>query len=313
VAFVYGDRNPGQFLLVDVAARKAEPLLETRPWVKPEEAAEVAAFHIKARDGQPIHGYVTYPPGQAPGTKAPLVVVAHGGPHGVRDLWHYNAEIQLLASRGYAVLSVNYRGSGGYGRAYERVGYRHWGDLMMDDILDATRWLVGKGRVDGDRMCTFGGSFGGYSALQLVARAPDTFRCAIGFAGVYDLRMMEGNDEWADSTFLRSLMRTYLSSDQALLEAFSPALHADRITVPVFLIHGKKDVRVPIAHAEALRKALTERGRPPEWLVEPNEGHGFYDEQARERMYRAVLAFLDKHTAPPAPAAAAPAPATPPK
>ena len=174
VAFVYSDRNPGQFLLVDVAARKAEPLLETRPWVKAEASAEVAAFHIKASDGQLIHGYVTYPPDLAPGARAPVVVMPHGGPHGPRDVWGYFPDAQLLASRGYAVLQVNFRGSGGYGLDYERAGYQRWGDRIMDDILDATRWLVGKGKVDAGRMCTYGGSFGGYSALQLVARAPET-------------------------------------------------------------------------------------------------------------------------------------------
>jgi dipeptidyl aminopeptidase/acylaminoacyl peptidase len=298
IAHVYGDRDPGRFLLVDVAKRSAEPLLENRPWIKPEQMAEMTAFHIKASDGQPIHGYVTYPPGLPAGVKPPLVVLPHGGPFGVRDRWGFNPEVQLLASEGFAVLQVNFRGSGGYGVAYQEAGYRHWGDRMVEDVLDATRWLVKKEKVDGSRMCTYGGSFGGYAALQAVSLAPGLFRCAVGFAGVYDLTRLEHNDDMVDSGRARGYVSTTVGDDQAALKAASPVFHADLIKVPVLLIHGGKDKRVPIVHAEKLRDALTALGRPPEWLEEPLEGHGFYDEAARARQYARLVEFLKRHTAP---------------
>src|SRR5262249_28241961 len=140
-------------------------------------------------DGVKIHGYFTMPVNVKAG--APLVVLVHGGPHGVRDRWGYNPEVQLLASQGFAVLQVNYRGSGGYGRAYKESGYRHWGDRVMQDIVDATRWMVGKGLADAKRVCIYGASFGGYAALQASILAPDLFRCAVGYAGIYDLTMMD--------------------------------------------------------------------------------------------------------------------------
>jgi dipeptidyl aminopeptidase/acylaminoacyl peptidase len=265
--------------------------------------AEMSAFHIKASDGLPIHGYVTYPRGLPAGVKPPLVVLPHGGPFGIHDRWHFNPEVQLLASQGFAVLQVNFRGSGGYGEAYMEAGYRHWGDRMIEDILDATRWLVRKGQVDGSRMCTYGGSFGGYAAIQATILAPELFRCAVGFAGVYDLTMMETNDEWVSSRRTRGHIRTTLGTDEAALKAASPVYHADQIKVPVLLIHGSHDTRVPIEHAEKLRDALTKLGRPPEWLEQPHEGHGFYDEGARLRMYERLVAFLKANTAPrPAPA-----------
>jgi dipeptidyl aminopeptidase/acylaminoacyl peptidase len=282
---------------VDVAKRSAEPLLENRPWIKPEEMAEMTAFHIKASDGLPIHGYVTYPRGLPAGVKPPLVVLPHGGPFGVRDHWGFDPEVQLLASEGFAVLQVNFRGSGGYGEAYKEAGYRHWGDRMIEDVLDATRWLVKKEKVDGARMCTYGGSYGGYAALQAVSLAPGLFRCAVGFAGVYDLTRLEHNDDVVTSGRARGYVRTTVGDDQAALRAASPVFHADLIKVPVLLIHGGKDTRVPIVHAEKLRDALTALGRPPEWMEEPLEGHGFYDEAARARQYARLVAFLKRHTA----------------
>ncbi len=225
----------------------------------------MSAFHIKASDGTTIHGYLTSPASAKPGAPAPpLIVLPHGGPHGVRDFWGFHSEVQLLASEGFAVLQVNYRGSGGYGERYQEAGYRHWGDRVIEDIVDATRWAVKKGKADPRRICSYGGSFGAYAALQSAILAPDLFRCAVGNAGIYDLTL--------------------------------PAFNADKLKAKVFLIHGKLDHRAPIVHAEKMRDALTAVGRPPEWLVEPHEAHGFYDEGARERMYTRLIAFLKANT-----------------
>lgn len=311
VAYVYGDRNPGRILLVDVATRTAEVVAENRPWIDPAAMAEMTAFHIKASDGLLIHGYLTYPPGLAPGAKAPLVVLPHGGPFGVRDVWGFDHEVQLLASEGFAVLQVNFRGSGGYGTAYQEAGYRQWGGRMIEDIVDATRWAVKKGRVDGGRICTFGTSYGGYSAVQATIVAPDLFRCAVGVAGVYDLTKLEKNDDIVTSRSLRAFYRATAGDDQAALKAASPVNNAERLKVPLLLAHGGRDTRVPIAHAEQLRAALKAQGRPPEWLEEPDEGHGFYDEGARLRLYTRVVAFLKQHTAAPAAPAGPSAPAAP--
>lgn len=300
----YSDRHPGVWAIADVATNRTTPVWKTVPVVDPEELAEMSGFHVKASDGVFIHGYVTYPLGLAAGAKAPLVVLPHGGPFGIRDRWGYDEEVQRLAAAGFAVLQVNYRGSGGYGEAYREAGYRQWGGRMIEDILDATRWAVKKGKVDAQRICTYGGSFGGYAAVQATIMAPELFRCAIGFAGVYDLTRLEKNDDIVASAMARGRVRTMTGDDESELKAVSPAFHADQITTPLLLIHGGKDTRVPLAHAEQLRDALTKLGRPPEWMVEPAEGHGFYDDDARERMYARVLAFLKKHTAAPAPAAA---------
>lgn len=298
VVKVYSDRKPGQFLLVDVEKMTAEPIVEARPWIEPAAMAEKTAFHTKAGDGLWIHGYVTLPPNRPSGMQPPLVVLPHGGPHAVRDHWGFDPEAQLLASRGFAVLQVNYRGSGGYGEAYQDAGFGKWGSRMIEDIVDATRYAIRKGWADPKRICAYGASYGGYAAMQAAILAPDLFRCAAGYAGVYDLKLLGEGEDLVYSRLGRAFVRKAVGRDDAQLDAASPAKNAEKLKAKVLLIHGKEDRRAPIDHAEALRKALIAQGRSPEWYVEPKEGHGFYDEGARERMYTRLLAFLEENTRP---------------
>ncbi len=296
VALVYGDRNPGQYLLVDVDSMSAERIMDVKPWIDPGEMAEMSGFHIRASDGLKIHGYFTLPRGATAAAPPPLVVLPHGGPHFRRDRWGFDSEVQLLASEGFAVLQVNFRGSAGYGDAYQEAGYRRWGDRVVEDIIDATRFAIRKGFADPKRICVYGGSFGGYAALQSAAIAPDLFRCAAGYAGIYDLTRMKDADFAETSRLGRGYVRTAVGDDDAALRAASPTFHAEKIKARVLLIHGKQDRRAPFDQAERLGKALENSGNPPEWLVEPLEGHGFYDEAARERMYRRLVAFLREST-----------------
>jgi dipeptidyl aminopeptidase/acylaminoacyl peptidase len=298
VVQVQSDRDPGQFLLVDVERKAAEPVVATRPWIKPEAMAEQSAFHIRASDGFQIHGYFTMPPGLKPGDAPPLVVLPHGGPHFVRDHWGFNPEVQLLAHEGFAVLQVNYRGSGGYGGAYQEAGYRHWGDRMVQDVVDATRWAVGKGIGDPLRVCAYGSSYGAYAAMQAASLAPDLFRCVVGYAGIYDLTAPSALGDVAWSRLGRGYIRTAVGEDAAVLRSVSPVLHPERLKARVLLVHGRKDGRAPFDRAERFRDALAAQGRPPEWLVERNEGHGFYDESARERVYGRLITFLKENTRP---------------
>ncbi|HET7788784.1 MAG TPA: S9 family peptidase [Myxococcales bacterium] len=293
---LYSDRDPGEFLLVDAATLSAQSFGQARPWVKPEAMAEMSAFHIAASDGFRIHGYVTLPTDRQPGAPPPLVVLPHGGPHFVRDRWHFDPEVQMLAHQGFAVLQVNYRGSGGYGLAYQEAGYRKWGTRVVEDIIDATRFAIRKGFADARRICIYGASFGGYAAMQSAILAPDLFRCAVGYAGIYDLGLLSRTGDISWGRIGRGYVRAAVGDDDRMLADESPVRHVDRLAARVFLIHGKQDERAPIEHAERLRDALTARGRPPEWLVEPKEGHGFFDEDARERMYARMIGFLKENT-----------------
>jgi dienelactone hydrolase len=295
VVFVYGDRNPGKFFLLDVDKLAAEEIVAMRPWVNPEAMSEMTAFHVRASDGMWIHGYVTLPKSKKPGVAPPLVVLPHGGPHFGRDYWGYNPEVQLLASEGFAVLQINFRGSGGYGEKFQEAGYTHWGDRMIEDIVDATRYAIGKGYADPHRICSYGASFGAFAALQSAILAPDLFRCAVGYSGIYDLTLMASSGDIPETRSGKGFVKTAVGTDEAALKRQSPVYNADKLKAKVLLIHGKQDRRAPIEHAERMKEALEKVGAEPGWLVESKEGHGFYDEGARERMYTRLVAFLHEN------------------
>jgi len=298
VVKVFSDRDPGHLLLVEVATLVATPLGEARPWIRPEALSPMQPFHLDASDGFRLHGYYTLPRGAPGAAPPPLVVLVHGGPHGVRDTWGYDPEVQLLASRGFAVLQVNFRGSGGYGGEYQEAGYRRWGDRVVDDVLDATRWALGRGLGDPARACVVGSSFGGYAAMQAAIRAPDLFRCVAGFGGVYDLTRAGEAEQFRMSRILRGYDRIAMGDDPEALRSVSPADHADRIRARVLLVHGAKDPIVPVEQTERMRAALERAGNPAEGWIEPHQGHALYDEAARERWYGGLLAFLRRNTAP---------------
>ena len=234
-------------------------------------------------------------PARAAGGKAPLVLLPHGGPHGPYDSWFFDEDAQFLASRGYAVLQVNFRGSGGRGVNFQEAGYRQWGGKIVDDLVDATRWAIAQGEVDGNRVCAYGASFGGYASMMLAAREPELYKCAVGYVGVYDLKLLaKPNNDRRDNS-RASTFRKFVGDDRAELDRNSPVTLAAKIKAPVFLVHGGNDKRAPVEHAHAMRAALTAAGRPPEWFLAPNEGHGFYDTANRTAFYEKLEAFLGRH------------------
>ncbi|GLS83553.1 alpha/beta hydrolase family protein [Paraferrimonas haliotis] len=292
VVHVTGDRNPGVFYLFDTQSMQARELMRSREWIKANELAATQPFRLKSKDGLTLNGYLTLPKGKQ--SNLPTVIMPHGGPH-VRDYWQYNSRVQLLASRGYAVVQINFRGSTGYGEEFVEAGYGHWGTDIQQDIIDAANYVIRDGVADKDRLCIFGGSFGGYSALQSAIIEPELFKCAIGYAGVYDLEMLftEGDIEnlkWGDAYLEKTV-----GNDKAELRRQSPVYNVDKLKAPVLIIHGEDDERAPIEHAEALREALDKANHPYEWLVKDKEGHGFYLEENIVEANQKVLAFLKQH------------------
>jgi dipeptidyl aminopeptidase/acylaminoacyl peptidase len=221
-----------------------------------------------------------------------MVVLPHGGPHAIHDTWEFNPEVQLLASRGYAVLQVNFRGSGGYGMDFQSAGYREWGGKMQDDITDATHWAIEQKIAAADRICIYGASYGGFAALMSAAREPDLYRCAVGYAGIYDLELMYQSGDVPDSRTGVAYLERVLGSDVTRLRAQSPAWNAQNIKAPVLLIHGKADWRADYEQAERMKAALEKNNKKYEWLVLSREGHGIYDEDSRREVYERILQFL---------------------
>ena len=293
IALVSGDRNPGDFVLVDFKAKRVEPLVVVKPSLPREALSAMRPVELQTRDGATIYGYVTSDAkAETPG---PLVVLVHGGPYGVRDSWGFSGQVQLLANRGFHVLQVNYRGSSGYGMAYQRAGYGQWGRRMQDDVTDATRWAIESKIADPDRVCIMGVSYGAYAALMGAAREPDLYRCAVGGAGVYDLTLMEKRGDVRRSRAGVHFIREMIGADGEELEARSPSHQAHRIRAAVMLYHGGRDLRSPLAHGHAMRDALERAGNPAEWVFESAQGHGFAGDAGRAEIYERILAFLNKH------------------
>jgi dipeptidyl aminopeptidase/acylaminoacyl peptidase len=291
---VSSDRDPGAYYLFDRKTGKADMLMAARDQIEPEQMAERRPISFKTRDGLRLHGYLTMPQHPA-GSKLPLVLLPHGGPHGPYDHWNFDSDAQFLASRGYAVLQVNFRGSGGRGPAFQHMGYHQWGGKIMDDLVDGVNWAVAQGEVDAHRMCVYGASFGGYAALMLAAREPDLFKCAVGYAGVYDLAYIFKQDRSITSRRLANVFKKYIGEDTDELARFSPSTQAASIKASVLLIHGGKDDIVDKEHAFRMREALTKAGKPPEWYFVDYEGHGFYDTENATAVYQKLEAFLQKN------------------
>jgi dienelactone hydrolase len=293
---VYSDRDPGSFYLYDKKTVSAELLFSRAAEIDPEQMAERRPFSFKARDGLVLHGFLTVPKNaDASKQKIPMVLLPHGGPFGPRDSWDFEEDAQFLASRGYAVLQVNFRGSGGRGDSFIKSGHKQWGLKIQDDLIDGVKAAIEQSNIDAKRICTFGASFGGYSALMLTVREPEMFKCAVGYAGVYDLAYIFKERRVVASKSSTNFFKRTMGTDEAELDLQSPAKLAEKIKVPVWLIHGGKDEVAPVEHALRMRAALIKVGRPPEWTLEEDEGHGFYDAQRRKALYENLEKFLGKH------------------
>ncbi len=295
VVSVSGDRTPGELYLYDRATGKARFLMQGRAWIDAKRMASVKPIALTTRDGLKIHGYLTVPNG-SDGKNLPMIVNVHGGPMGPRDDWSFNWESQLLASRGYLVLQINYRGSGGFGKGFQDMAYGAWATGIMDDIIDATKWTIAQGYADKDRVCIYGGSFGGYASMMAPAREQGLFKCAFGYVGAYDAEVqMTLSDTSRAESGRRYLLRA-LGKTKAERDAMSPVNHAAKINIPVYLAAGARDPRCPPENTEAMQKALIAAGNPPEgMMITSGEMHGFYKDENKLKLYTEMLNFFARH------------------
>lgn len=299
IVMVYNDNDPGNYFLYDRHNNKITHLLSARPNLKPDELVSMKAISFTSRDGLKIHGYLTLPKG-SDGKKVPLIVNPHGGPFGVRDSWGYNPEHQFFASRGYATVQVNFRGSGGYGREFEQAGYGgKWGAEMQNDLTDAVEYLVTKGIVDPKKICIYGASYGGYATMAGLTFTPDLYRCGINYVGVTDVGLLYTSmkKSWEPA---KKLMKLQIGDpdDKELMKRMSPLAHVDKIKAPLMIVQGAQDPRVVKQHATDLRSALKSRGivlSDDEWIMKKNEGHGFRKEENIIELYTKMEKFLAKN------------------
>lgn len=292
LAQTWSGSNPGDFYRYDTVEKKATLLASRSSWIDPSQSAQVRPVALKARDGLPLHGFLTVPNGKD-ARRLPMVVVPHGGPIGVFDEGGYEHETQLLAAAGYAVLQINFRGSSNYGRAHTAAAKHQWGLRMQDDVTDATRWAIEQGIADEKRICIYGASYGAYAALMGTVREPGLYQCAAGYVGIYDLPLMfERGDIQSDRSGM-TYLRDWLGAPEALGER-SPVNLAAQVKVPVFLAAGGEDKRAPIQHTKKMEAALRKAGSPVEALYYKSEGHGFYTPEHQREYYTRLLAFLSR-------------------
>ena len=290
----FSDLSPTSFYLFDIKNKNLSYLLNTKAWVDPKKTAPMEPVRYQARDGLEITGFLTRPLGKT--KDLPMVVYVHGGPYGIKDEWGYDSRVQFMANRGYAVLQINYRGSGGRGKDFEKSNYRKMGAEMQDDLTDGTLWAIEQGIANKDRICIFGASYGGYAAMMAVVKEPDLYKCAIPYVGVYDIAIQKDESDTArfkgGRKFLADAWNAY---DEEFVKERSPIYHLDKLKAPLFIVHGEDDARCPIEQYEALTAALDKRGIKYESMVKEHEGHGFYDLDNVFELHQRLEKFLNKH------------------
>lgn len=296
--YVGGDRTRGSYWHYNALTDEAKKIADLAPWIKSDEMNAMHPVCYTTRDGLQIEAYLTLPDGLTPDTakQLPVVVNPHGGPW-ARDCWGYSSEVQFLSNRGYAVFQMNFRGSTGYGRHFLEASYKQWGLKMQDDITDGVKWLIEKGIANPNRIAIYGGSYGGYATLAGLTFTPDLYACGIDYVGVSNLFtfMQTIPPYWRPMLEMMYEQVGHPEHDADQLAATSPALHADKIKVPLFVAQGANDPRVNKAESDQMVEALRQQGVVVEYMVKDNEGHGFHNQENRFDFYRAMERFLKAH------------------
>lgn len=291
-------REPGRFYLFDQKTQELNAVFYRGPWLNEWRLAETEPVTISARDGVALDCYLTRPPGADPRQKLPLMLLVHGGPFGIRDDYEFSPEVQFLATRGYAVLQVNYRGSGGFGAAFEQLAVNEIGLKMQDDLTDAAQWAVAQGVADPARLGIMGSSYGGYAALRAVTREPDLFKVGVAMFAPSDLPRQlahyRENPEYSYAYAFWAQRVGDAEKDRVRLDKVSPVNAVAKIRAPLFIVYGDNDPRIPYAQSADFVRALRAARKDFVRFAPEGEGHGIADEKARIKIYQALDEFLAK-------------------
>ena len=301
IVFSRSDSHSGEYLHYDHEARRLARLGQARPWLSEASQGRRSFHRVNARDGLSLPVVVTHPPGSAPDTPLPAVLLVHGGPFLRGSDTSWSAEAQFLATRGWRVLEVEFRGSDGFGWRHFEAGWKQWGEAMQDDLADALAWAVREKMVDAGRVCLYGGSYGGYAALMAPIRHPGLFRCAASHAGVTDIDLLY-TATWGDQTAqAKRYSMPILIGDPKLdaerLRAASPLRRVAELKLPLLLAYGGRDRRVPKEHADKFLAAARSAGVAVEAVYYPEEGHGWFDAANHADFLQRLERFLAKSLA----------------
>ncbi|HYR34278.1 MAG TPA: S9 family peptidase [Burkholderiales bacterium] len=298
------DVSPPEFHFLDMQKKSMVKVAASQPWIKPAQMSQRKFVRYKARDGLDIPAYLTIPRQSAGGKNLPLIVLIHGGPWQRKQTWDFEVDAQFYASRGYAVLQPDFRGTRGYGWRHYSASFGEWGLAMQDDITDGVEWLIREGIADKSRVCLFGVRYGGYAALWGLMKTPELFRCGIAAFPVVDIEQLyefnANNPEASDWYHSSGKIRIGdPKKDREKFRNVSPLHNTNKLKAPVLLMFGDADEVVPLKYGTAFRSALDRDGKKYEWIVYRNEGHGVNKDENRYDFYRRVDAFLKQHVSAP--------------
>jgi dipeptidyl aminopeptidase/acylaminoacyl peptidase len=294
VSYVVDD-GPVQYAVYDRATKSVTPLFVSQPELEKYRLAKMEPVVIPTDDGLQMVSYLTLPVG-APSKGLPMVLLVHGGPWG-RDEWGYNSQAQWLANRGYAVLQPNFRASSGFGKKFLHAGDKQWGGLMQNDLTDAVQWAIQKGYADPKRVAIMGGSYGGYATLAGLAFTPELYACGVDIVGPSNLKTLLEATPAYWSTMRRTLYLRMgdVDKDSVFNRKVSPLFHVDQVRAPLLVGQGANDPRVNIRESTQMVEAMRAKGLPVEFVVYPDEGHGFVRPQNRLDFYGRAEQFLSKY------------------
>jgi dipeptidyl aminopeptidase/acylaminoacyl peptidase len=289
------DKNPGSYYLYERGADKLTKLADINPEITPDELCDMQPISFKASDGMEINGYLTIPKGKEQ-RNLPVVVMPHDNIWG-RNSWDYDAEVQFLANRGYAVFQVNFRGSAGYGKAFRKAGFKQVGGKIQSDITDGVKWLIAKRIANPKKIAIFGGGFGGFSALYGVSFHPEMYNCAVVKYGLINFFTYLKD---APPFFKPYLKMTYEmvgnpETDADQLRAISPVFHTDKIKSPLLIFQGAKDPRANISELNQFVRELKKRNVPVIYRLKENERAYFKSDHNRMEMYAEIETFLSNN------------------
>lgn len=294
-------RDPGSYYIFHTDTRALEKVGDSMPSIDPRRMGSRGFVRYKARDGLEIPAWLTLPAGAARDAHLPMVVLVHGGPWIPGAIGRWDPESQFLASRGYAVLEPQFRGTTGYGQKHYMAGIKQWGLAMQDDLADGARWAIAQGVADPARICIAGESYGGYASLMGLVKDPDLFKCAVDASGPTDIDLLYGawfSDLTDRAEAIHKVLTADRDKDAEQIRATSPLQLADKIRQPVLLAYGGEDKRVPITHGRRFKWALPSSNPDVEWIEYPEEGHGLRKEKNRVDFWGRVEAFLGRHIGP---------------
>ncbi|WP_444994439.1 alpha/beta hydrolase family protein [Aliikangiella sp. IMCC44359] len=294
ILYTFGDKNPGKYYLYDQKQDKLSLIGENIKLTYKESLADMVPIQFDTRDDKLIHGYITLPKNNKKSNKLPMVVFPHGGPY-ARDEWKYNSYVQFFASRGYAVLQVNFRSSTGYGAKHFKGGIKQYGLAPNDDLIDGVKWSISKYGIDTNRICIVGASYGGFATFGAMTREPSLFRCGISIAGFVDLEKMLEDDKEKDFYVFETLMMGDPETEIDVVRKNSPLYSLNKLNSPVLIIHGKLDQRVKFHHAKQIEKKLKLLNKEYETFYVRDEGHTFIKKRNRIKLLKKIESYLDKN------------------